>query len=338
MTGNDNLLLKIYYTISNFRKKMNIPIMFYGLIILFIFFGVLTGWRNITGPNLQLILRNSSILLMASIGMTMVILVSQVDLSVGSVMSLSASITAVALAAGIGTVPAILLGILCGGVIGLINGILIAVLKFDYWISTFATMGVGAGLALVIAGGGTVGINNMVFRWLGSGRMLGIYLLVYITVVLVAFAIILLKFTKFGYNIYSVGGSEIAAGLSGINVKKTRIAVYVCSGLFASIAGILLSSIQEAAYPAAGAAYSFDAMAAVIIGGTSFDGGRGGITGTILGTIILRVLANGLSLMGISSPWQRLIIGVVIVLVLVVDAISQKQRKLNDLRRVYSYD
>ena len=338
MTGDNKLLANIFNIINNFRKKFNLPIMFYGLIILFIFFGILTGWRNISGLNLQLILRNSSILLFAAIGMTMVILVSQVDLSIGSVMSLSASITAIALANGIGTIPAIFLGLLCGGVIGLINGILIAVLRFDYWITTFATMGIGAGLALVITGGATVGINNMVFRWLGSERVFGIYVMVYFTVILVIFVVLLLKYTKFGYNIYSIGGSEVAARLSGINVTRTRVAVYVCSGLFAAIAGLLLACISEAARPAAGAAYSFDALAAVIIGGTSFDGGRGGVPGTILGTIILRVLANGLSLMGISSPWQRLIIGVVIVLVLVADAISQKRRKFRDLRRIYSYD
>ena len=244
MSGENNLLSGFFDMLNKFRKRMNFPIMLYGVIILFIFFGIITGWRNVSGPNLQLILRNSAILLLASIGMTMVILVSQVDLSIGSVMSMSASISAVALASGIGTVPAIFLGLLCGVAVGALNGVLVAVFRFDYWISTFATMGIGAGLSLVIANGATIRIDNLAFSWLGSGRILGIYLMVYLSAILVVIVGLLLKHTKFGYNIYSIGGSEQAARLSGINVVKNRIAVYICSGFFSAIAGLVLAAIQ----------------------------------------------------------------------------------------------
>ena len=316
-------------------KRQNIPVMLYGVIIMLVLFGFLTGWRNFSGPNLLLILRNSSVLLLASIGMTMVILVSQVDLSIGSVMSLSAAVTAVTLEAGIGIFPAMALGILSGVAVGAVNGMLIAVLRFDYWISTFATMGIAGGLALVVAKGGTVPINSYVFDWIGSGRLLGIYLMVYITVFLVLAVGFLLRRTKFGYNIYSIGGSEQSAVLSGVDVVKNRMAVYICSGFFSAIAGLVLASMSNSANPIGGANYSFDAMAAVIIGGTGFDGGKGGIYGTVLGAVILRILSNGLGIMGIPSTWQKAIIGMVIVVVLMVDALNDKRRKTRELRRVY---
>jgi ribose/xylose/arabinose/galactoside ABC-type transport system permease subunit len=322
----------------SFMKRQNIPVMFYGVIVMLILFGFLTNGRNFSGPNLLLILRNSSVLLLASIGMTMVILVSQVDLSIGSVMSMAAVITAVTMNAGLGTIPAIGLGILSGIAVGMVNGLLIAVFRFDYWISTFATMGIGGGLALVIASGGTVPINSRFFNWIGSEKILGIYLMVYITVIFVLLVGFLLKHTKFGYNIYAIGGSEQSAILSGVDVVKNRMAVYICSGFFSSIAGMVLASLSNSANPIGGVNYSFDAMAAVIIGGTGFDGGRGGIYGTVLGAVILRVLSNGLGIMGIPSTWQKAIIGMVIVMVLVVDALTEKHRKTRELRRVYTHE
>ena len=323
--------------IINFYKKLNIPFMLFGVIILMVFFGFTTDWLNFSARNLQLIIRNSSILLIASIGMTMMMLVSQVDLSIGSVMAMSASITAVAMVSGMHVVPALLLGILSGIVTGLVNAFLVVICKFDYWIVTFATMGVAMGLALVITDANVIPIRSPVFFWLGSGRSLGVYNMVWITIFLVIFMDFVLRRTKFGHDIYSIGGSEVTARLSGVNVVKNRIIVYVCSGFFSSIAGLFIAATQEAVFPAANN-YSFDAIAAVIIGGTSFDGGRGGIYGTVLGAVTLRVLANGLALMGIAATWQRTIIGIVIVMVLVMDAINQKYRKTHELRRVYTDD
>lgn len=320
-----------------FLKGINIPGATYGVIVLFILFSLITN-KFLTLANIFFIARSSSILLIASIGMTMVILVSQIDLSVGSVMSLSGVIAALCLKNGMGIPIAILLGIASGIVFGIINGIMVAVYKFDYWISTFATMGVGAGLALVFANGETIPIADETFGWLGNGKLFGIYVIIYITIILVAIMMFVLGKTKFGYNIYSIGGSEQTALLSGIDVVKNRVYVYICSGLFASMAGLLLASMCNSASPIAGADYSFDAIAAVIIGGTSFDGGKGGLLGTVMGTLMLRILTSGLNLMGFSAIWQKAIIGVVIVAILVGDALNEKRKKKNDMRRTYAYE
>lgn len=323
--------------ITSLRKKkhLKLPGIFWGTLALVIFFGVME--ENFFTPyNLVLIVRNTCILLLASVGMTLAVLVSQIDLSIGSVISLTAVVLGVTVGMGIPIVLCILIALLVGVIIGAINGIMIAKLKFDYWITTFATMSVGAGLALVIAGGNTIPIKSAFIEWLGNGRVLGIYAMIWITVILVVGMIFVLKRTRLGYNIYSIGGSENVARVSGIDVVKNRYAVYVISGVFASVAGILIAGMTTSASPIVGTEYSFNAIAAVVIGGTSFDGGKGGLVGTLLGTLLLRVLASGLSMMGVSSVVQKVIIGLVIVGLIVADQISEKIKKKQGLRRVYA--
>lgn len=321
---------------SLLRKKhnLNIPGIFWGILGLLIFFGIKE--KNFFTPyNLILIARNTCIPLLAAVGMTLAVLISQIDLSIGSVISLTAVVLGFTISRGVPTLPAILISLMVGIVVGSINGVMIAVKKFDYWITTFSTMSIGAGLALVVAGGRTSPIQNDFIDWLGNGRILGIYTMIWITVVLILLMIVVLKRTRLGYNIYSIGGSENVARVSGINVVKNRFMVYVISGLFASIAGIMIAGMTTSASPIVGTEYSFNTMAAVVIGGTSFDGGKGGLVGTMLGTLLLRVLASGLSMMGISSVVQKVIIGVVIVCLIVADQISEKRKKKEGLRRVY---
>lgn len=322
---------------NSLRKKhnLNIPGIFWGILGLVIFFGIKE--KNFFTPyNLILIARNTCIPLLAAVGMTLAVLISQIDLSIGSVISLTAVVLGVTTSRGVPTLPAILISLMVGVVIGSINGVMIAVKKFDYWITTFSTMSIGAGLALVVAGGRTSPIQNDFIDWLGNGRILGIYTMIWITIILILLMIVVLKRTRLGYNIYSIGGSENVARVSGINVVKNRFTVYVISGLFASIAGVMIAGMTTSASPIVGTEYSFNTMAAVIIGGTSFDGGKGGLVGTLLGTLLLRVLASGLSMMGISSVVQKVIIGVVIVCLIVADQISEKRKKKEGLRRVYA--
>lgn len=316
-------------------SRLNIPGVAYGVISLFLFFSIIRP-RFLSMVNILLIMRYSSVLILASIGMTMVILISQMDLSIGSVMSLSGVIAAVCIGRGVSFPLAILIGMIAGVLIGLLNGVLIAYFKFDFWITTFATMGIGAGLALVVANGETIAITYEGFSWIGNGKIMGIYVLIYITVIIVACMLFVLRRTGFGYRIYSIGGSEQTARLSGIPVVKNQIMVYMCSGLFASVAGLLLTSMGNAASPIAGADYSFDAIAAVVIGGTSFDGGRGGLSGTILGALLLRILASGLNLMDVPATWQKAIIGLVVVIIIVANVLAEKVKKNNDLRRRYA--
>ncbi|MGN0331648.1 MAG: ABC transporter permease [Lachnospiraceae bacterium] len=316
-------------------KKRNVSGIMLGTIALFIFFSIIEA-KFLTPYNIILIMRNSCILLIAGIGMTMAILISQIDLSVGSVLSLSGVVTAVCLQNGIPVIAAMMAGLLTGVLFGLVNGFLIAVFRFDYWIVTFATMSVGSGMALVIADGATVKIQNSLMDWLGNGKIFGIYFLVIFTVLLIAVMMYILKRTKLGYQIYSIGGSEQVSKTCGIAVTKCRIIVYVLSGIFAAIAGILISGMTNSASPIVGAEYSFNTMAAVIIGGTSFDGGKGGLAGTVLGTLLLRILSSGLNMIGIPAIWQKVIIGIVIVVILVTEALGEKKKKIDGLRRVYS--
>ncbi len=316
------------------RLYAKIPGVTFGVLFLLIFFAVLRP-RFMSIYNIQLIARHSSVLLVAAIGMTMVILVSQIDLSVGSVMSLSGVVTAYALRADYSIPFAMALGLVCGMAIGLLNGIMVAVFRFDYWIATFGTMGIGAGLALVVANGETLSVPNPAFGWIGNGRIGGIYILIFIAASLLALMWLVLKKTRFGYNIYSIGGSEQAARLSGVPVVKNRIYVYVASGFFAAVAGLMLASMGNSASPIAGADYSFDVIAAVIIGGTSFDGGRGGLFGTVMGALLVRILASGLNLLSIPATWQKAIIGFAIVVIIVADVLGEKRKRRLDTMRRY---
>ena len=318
-----------------FLQRFNIPGIFWGVILLFILFGVLRPEKFLSITNIMFLTRNSSILIIASIGMTCAILVSQIDLSIGSVMSLSGVIAAVLIREGAGVFASILTAVLAGVFVGFINGVLIARLRFDYWIVTFATMGICAGLALVVSDGRTVPVSNDVFAWIGGGMIGPFFFMVYLTVLLVLVMLFVLAKTKFGYKVYAIGGSEQNAVLSGIPVVRNRIYVYMISGLFASIAGVILAAMGSAASPIAGAAYSFEAIAAVIIGGSTFDGGKGGVVGTVLGALMLRVLASGINLLGLPATWRQFIIGFVIVAVIVVDVLVEQRSKRNDLRRRY---
>jgi ribose/xylose/arabinose/galactoside ABC-type transport system permease subunit len=317
-------------------RRLDIPGIVYGVLFLLALFGSLIPSKFLSFVNFELVARHSSILVIAAIGMTMTILVSQIDLSVGSVLSLSAVILGVSLRSGLSLPISVFLGILAGVVMGGVNGLMVAVLRFDFWISTFATMGIGAGLALVVSSGRTIPVFNDTLDWIGNGKIFGMYVMIWITLLLVLFMWFVLRYTVFGYNIYSIGGSEQAARLSGIGVVKNRILVYAASGLFASIAGVILAGMGNAASPNAGSDYSFDAIAAVIIGGTPFEGGKGGLAGTVFGALMLRVLSNGLNCLGIASTWQKAIIGFLIVVILVANVLNEKRKKKNDTRRVYA--
>jgi len=315
-------------------RKSNISGVAIGDVVLFLFFCIVAE-NFLSGYNLILILRNSCTLLVAAMGMTLAILVSQIDLSVGAVVSMSAVMVALLNNTGIPLIMTILAALSMGALVGFINGLLIAKYKLDFWVVTFSTMSIVAGLALVISNGATVKTKSQILNFIGNEKILGIYTIIWITVLISAIMIWVLKKTKFGYNVYSIGGSETVAKVSGINVVKNRIFVYVLSGIFSAITGIMIASMTNSGSPTVGNDYTFNAMAAVVIGGTSFDGGKGGVTGTICGTLLLKILASGLSLMGIPSTWQKATIGIVILILIVTDVINERRMNIKGLRRVY---
>lgn len=315
-------------------QKLNVPGILIGDILLILFFSIATN-RFFTGYNLMLILRNCCTLLLTSTGLTLVILMGKNDISVGSTVSMAAVMVALLNQSGLPTALVILIPLVLGLAIGTFNGVLVAKLKFDYWVVAFASMSIFAGLALVLTDGVTIPVKNEILDWIGNGKILGVYVIIWITAILVGLMVLVQKKTRFGYNVYSIGGSENVANVSGIKVTKTRICVYALAGLFAAIAGVAIACMTNSGSPSVGVDYSFNAMAAVVIGGTSMAGGKGGILGTVFGTVLLRVLASGLSLMGIPATWQKALIGVVIVTMIVVDVANEHRKNIKGLRRVY---
>ncbi len=316
-------------------KQLNIPGILIGDIVLFILFG-LANSKFLSTYNIILIFRNTCTLLLAAIGLTLVILIGQIDMSVGSVVSMSAVLVVVLYNKGAPLAVAMTAPLLLGLLIGLVNGVLIAKFKLDYWVVTFGMMSVFAGLALVATDGNTVAVKNDFINWIGNGKIAGLYVVIWITVILAALMIWVQKKTKFGYDLFALGGSKNVAAVSGIKVVETSIAVYMLSGLFASIAGLAVACMTTSGSPSVGVDYTFNAMAAVVIGGTAFSGGKGGLVGTVFGALLMKILASGLSLMGIPSTWQKAITGMVIVSLIIIDVVADHRKNIQAKRRVYN--
>ncbi|MCR6107675.1 ribose ABC transporter permease [Salipaludibacillus agaradhaerens] len=272
--------------------------------------------------NVLNVLRQVSINALIAFGMTFVILTGGIDLSVGSMLALSGAVTATLMASGVDPVLAMLIGLLTGVVLGAINGFIIAKGKVAPFIATLATMTIYRGLTLVFTDGRPVsglGGENGMFELLGRGYLFGVP--VPAVTMLVSFLVLylILKKTTFGRRVYAVGGNEEASILSGIKVDRIKVYVYSLTGFLSALAGIILTSRLNSAQPTAGTMYELDAIAAVVLGGTSLTGGRGWIVGTLIGALIIGVLNNGLNLLGVSSFFQQVVKGSVILLAVLMD-------------------
>jgi ribose transport system permease protein len=280
----------------------------------------------LTVANLLNVMRQVSINALIAFGMTLVILLGGIDLSVGSILALSSVFTATLISRGTDPVVATLVGIASGAVMGAANGLVIAKGKVAPFIATLGTMTILRGLALVVSNGSPVtGINSDFFTMLGGGYVANLIPIPVIWMALM-FAVIwfVLKKTVFGRHVYAVGGNEEASRLSGVSVDRVKIWVYTLSGAMSAMAGIILTSRLNSAQPTAGAGYELDAIAAVVLGGTSLTGGRGWIFGTLVGALLIGVLNNGLNLLGVSSFYQQVIKGVVILLAVLIDRGGKK--------------
>lgn len=271
--------------------------------------------------NIFNVLRQVSINALIAFGMTFVILTGGIDLSVGSILALTGAVTAGMMASGVDPILAMLLGLFLGAVLGAINGIIIAKGKVAPFIATLATMTIYRGLTLVYTEGRPIsGLgDSMAFQMLGKGYFLGIPIPV--VTMLISFGILyfILKKTTFGRRVYAVGGNEEASVLSGINADRIKIYVYSLVGMLAALASLILTSRLNSAQPTAGQMFELDAIAAVVLGGTSLTGGRGWIVGTLIGALIIGVLNNGLNLIGVSSFFQQVVKGAVILLAVLLD-------------------
>ena len=270
---------------------------------------------------LNLLLQVTSNALIA-FGMTFVILTGGIDLSVGSILALSSALTAGLLGSGMPVTLAILISLILGCILGMINGLLISYGKLAPFIVTLATMTIFRGATLVYTNGNpiTKGLSDtFLFQFLGQGYIVGIPFPVIIMFIVFIVLYVLLHKTAFGKSVYAIGGNEKAAFISGVKLNKVKIIIYSISGIMASISGLIITSRLSSAQPTAGASYEMDAIAAVVLGGTSLSGGKGRILGTLIGALIIGVLNNGLNIIGVSAFWQQVVKGVVILIAVLID-------------------
>lgn len=291
-----------------------------GLIFLIAVLSILSP-NFLTVNNILNVLRQVSINALIAFGMTFVILTGGIDLSVGSILALAGAITGGLLASGMDPLLAVLVGILIGFTLGAINGFIITKGKVAPFIATLATMTIYRGLTLVYTDGRPITnfTESTFFNSIGRGYVLGIPIPVIIMIIIFIISYFILRKTTFGKSVYAIGGNEEASRLSGIKVDRIKIIVYSISGALAALAGIILTSRLNSAQPTAGASYELDAIAAVVLGGTSLSGGKGRIFGTLVGALIIGVLNNGLNLLNVSSFYQQVVKGGVILLAVLLD-------------------
>lgn len=298
-----------------------------GLVALSLVF-TLTSEYFFSFDNFVNILRQASINMIIAVGMTIVILTGGIDLSVGSIVALSAcSIAQLSQAAGLNIWVSVAIGILIAVALGAINGLVVCYGKIPPFIATLGMMNIARGGALIITHGYASKSFGPEFRWIGNGTFLGIPYMFIIALVVLLAAVILLKWTALGKYFYAIGGNEEASQYSGINIKKTKISAYVILGFCCGVAAVVMASRVNSAPPSAGTGYELNAIAAVVIGGTSLSGGEGSVGGSMLGALIMAVLTNGLNLLNVATNYQTALIGAVIILMVYIKNFSE--RKVN---------
>jgi len=300
----------------------------YGLLIVFgiicLIISLITP-QFLTVSNWTIIVTQVSINALLAFGVTFVIITGGIDLSLGSIVAVSGVTSA--MLAHPDSYPVLIpisMGLLAGLLMGAFNGFIITKSKIAPFIVTLGTMTIGRGLALILSDGRPVSNLSDSFNYLGSGTVLGIPVLILIFILVFALCSVILSKTILGRYIYAVGGNEQAARASGINIERVKLSVYSISGLLAGLAGILLASRITTGQPNAGAGFELDAIAAVVIGGTSTSGGKGSMAGTLIGVLLIGVINNGLDLLNVTSYYQQVVMGIIIIGAVVLDSLNQK--------------
>ncbi|WP_300380046.1 ribose ABC transporter permease [Clostridium sp.] len=304
----------------NVKLKENIS-KYKSLIGLVLLCGIITivAPTFLTLSNITNVFTQVSVNAIISLGMTFVILTGGIDLSVGSTLAISGALGASIIKSTGNIYLAIIAAALVGIGVGLINGLLISRGKLQAFIATLATMTIFRGATLVFTNGTPISKLPDSFVNLGNGKIGSLPIPVIITIIVSVIAIYILSQTKLGRYIYALGGSEDSARLSGINTTRIKTLVYVISGFAASITGLIIASRIGSASPNAGVGFELDAIAAVVIGGTSLSGGEGKISGTLIGALIIGVLNNGLNIMNVSPFYQLIVKGLVILIAVLLD-------------------
>ena len=283
------------------------------------------------------ILRQISVNLCLSIGMTLVIVSGGIDLSVGAILALAGAVAAGLLKSGLAlpalgvrlqftTTGAIAAGVAVGAALGWCNGFAIARFQLPAFVATLGMLSIARGLTMLWTGGFPITDLGPAFGFLGSGVLLGVPMPVWIVASLAGVFATVARQTVFGRHVCALGSNELTARLAGLRINRIRISVYTLAGAFAGVAGLIVTARLDSAQPNAGLGYELDSIAAVVIGGTSLSGGRGSILGTVLGCLIIGVLNNGLFLLNVSPFWQQVIKGGVILLAVAIDKLNVRSR------------
>lgn len=275
--------------------------------------------------NVLNIVVQSSIIAIIAVGQTMVVLTSGIDLSVGSVVGMVGIAMGLMMVAGLPIPLVVIGGLLIGALVGLINGLIISYGQVPAFIATLGMMGIARGLGLAFNSGSPVAGFPLAFEKIAVTDVFGIPIFALYTLGIYLVMYVVLERTKFGRYIYAVGGNRDAARLSGVKVKKIEYLVYLFAGLFAGLGSVLLTARLNYAAPLAGNGYELDTIAAVVIGGTALSGGQGKILGTLLGALMLGILRNGLTILNVSSYYQQIIIGTVIIIAIFADKFNERQ-------------
>ncbi|MCB6202003.1 ABC transporter permease [Extibacter muris] len=280
----------------------------------------------LTPGNLITILRQASILLMLSLGLTAVVITGNIDLSVGSLAALTGCVCAKMLVGGIPIAAAILASLAIGLIIGVLNGLLVGVLKLPSFVATYGMNMVASGLAMIVMNGGVIyGLPDK-FTTIGIGYVGSIPIPIILSGVMAVVVYVLLQKTTFGRNIYMIGFNTQAANYSAVNCLGTLLAAYAFCGVTGSLGGIMLTARLNAADAGMSETYGIQIVAAVVMGGTSLLGGEGGVIGTVIGAIILTIIVNIMNIIGVNSNWQNFAVGIVIILMVWIDIYTRNRR------------
>ena len=307
------------------RENLGIII---ALLVLCVLLAVLpaTSSSFLSTQNVFNILRQISTNMLIACAMTMVIILGGIDLSVGSIIALSGDAALDCVSRyQLPIAAALIAGVLVGLLIGVFNGFVICKTTIPPFIVTLATMNIARGLAKVYTGGSPVRVVTKTWQFIGAGYIGPVPVPVIIMIVVIVITALMMNKTKLGRHIYAVGGNTQAARFSGIKVSRVKFIVHAYAGLMAGLAGIILASRMYSGQPTAGEGAEMDAIAAVVVGGTSMAGGSGKIGGTIIGALIIGVLNNGLNLMNVNSFWQDVVKGVVILLAVLIDYLRNRK-------------
>jgi ribose transport system permease protein len=299
---------------------------FLTLIVLFVLLAVASP-NFLTGTNLSSVVRQTAVINIMSLGMTLIIITGGIDLSVGAILAMGGLLGTMAMEKGLGIPAGVAIGITTGLFWGAVNGTLITRLNVNPFIVTLGTLGIVRGLTLIISNGLPVHRIPQSFSFLGEGTVLGVPFVLWILVVCAVLTHVVLEHTRLGRYTFAVGSNEEASVYAGVPVKFDITLVYALAGMLTGLAGMIEASRLMTGQPTAGTGYELQAIAAVVIGGGSLHGGEGSVIGTLVGAFIMGLLSNGSDLLGISPYLQQAIIGAVIILAVAVDEVRKRRLK-----------